>query len=329
MTTRLTPVPDLAAGPWQISEDGLTWTIKLKDNAYFQPTGEQLTAQDVVFTYQLANSANCRFNPDTCLGFVTVTPEGATEPVNVLQDVKAIDDFTVEFTLADKYAPFATTASTLQINSKKAVEEAFAAFQEQTADVNAADVDALLAAIAAEKEANAESETGPDLAQFQAEAEALMAAADLPLPDQANFAAEDGSLDATAYVEALEVELPNLSLVLSSSGDRPDRGRLPAAQHLTGTRRHRPLLRDRVPPRPGHHGQAQRPLSLGSACLRHALHAHHQGRCGSFVRAGRWRHRLEVLADRGRLRAAGRRCRPQVRPLPGLRLLRPHVQPAP
>jgi len=96
----LTPVPDLAAGPWQISEDGLTWTIQIKDNAYFQPTGEQLTAQDVVFTYQLANSANCRFNPDTCLGFVTITPEGATEPVNVLQDVKAIDDFTVEFTLA-------------------------------------------------------------------------------------------------------------------------------------------------------------------------------------------------------------------------------------
>ncbi len=213
----LTPVPDLAAGPWQISEDGLTWTIALKDNAYFQPTGEQLTAQDVVFTYQLANSPNCRFNPDTCLGFVTVTPEGATEPINVLQDVKAIDDFTIEFTLADKYAPFATTASTLQINSKKAVEEAFAAFQEQTADVNAADVDALLASIAAEKEANAESETGPDLAQFQADAEALLAAADLSLPDQASFAAEDGSLDVTAYVEALEVELQNLSLVLSST----------------------------------------------------------------------------------------------------------------
>lgn len=213
----LTPVPDLAAGPWQISEDGLTWTIQIKDNAYFQPTGEQLTAQDVVFTYQLANSPNCRFNPDTCLGFVTITPEGATEPVNVLQDVKAIDDFTVEFTLADKYAPFATTASTLQINSKTAVEEAFAAFQEQTADVNAADVDALLASIAAEKEANAESETGPDLAQFQAQAEALLAAADLSLPDQANFAAEDGSLDVNAYVEALEAELQNLSLVLSST----------------------------------------------------------------------------------------------------------------
>jgi ABC-type transport system substrate-binding protein len=220
----LTPVPDLAAGPWQISEDGLTWTIQLKDNAYFQPTGENLTAQDVVFTYQLANSANCRFNPDTCLGFVVVTPEGATEPVKVLQDVKAIDDYTVEFTLADKYAPFATTASTLQINSKKTVEEAFAAFQAQTADVNAADVDALLGKIAAERdavaaelEANPDSTAVADLAQFQAEAEALMTAADLPLPDQANYAAEDGSLDATAYVEALEAELANLSLVLSST----------------------------------------------------------------------------------------------------------------
>ena len=41
----------------------------------FQPTGEQLTADDVVFTYELANSDNCRFNPTVCLAYVTVTPE--------------------------------------------------------------------------------------------------------------------------------------------------------------------------------------------------------------------------------------------------------------
>jgi ABC-type transport system substrate-binding protein len=206
----LTPSPDIADGLAEISEDGKVWTVKLKENVYFQPGDEQLTAEDVVFTYQLANSPNCRFNPDTCLGFVQVTPEGADEPVNVLQDVQALDDYTVQFTLADAYAPFATTSMTLQINSKDVVEAAFAEFQAQTADVSAADVDALIAEIDAAMEAEG------DLAGFRADAEALLAAAELPLPDETLYAGEDGALDENAYVEALKTELDNLSLVLNS-----------------------------------------------------------------------------------------------------------------
>src|SRR3990170_1019044 len=82
----LTPVPDLAAEPAEVSEDGRVWTIKLRDDILFQPTGTPLTADDVVFTYQIANSENCRFNPDLCLGFKTITVDG--EEMKILQDVQ-------------------------------------------------------------------------------------------------------------------------------------------------------------------------------------------------------------------------------------------------
>ena len=200
----LTPQPDIAADLAEISEDGLTWTIKLRDDVYFQPTGEQLTADDVVFTYELANSDNCKFNPDSCLAFVTVTPEGGEEQ-KVLQDVQALDDFTVQFTLADKYAPFSTVSLPgLYIDSKSAVEAAFAKFQENLGAVTAADVDGLI-------EAGAEAEN------FVADAEALLSSADFPLPDQTLYQGEDGSLDEASYATALMTSLDELSTILNSS----------------------------------------------------------------------------------------------------------------
>ncbi len=201
----LTPRPDIAAGLAEISEDGLTWTVKLREDVYFQPTGEQVTAEDVVFTYELANSDNCKFNPDSCLAFVTVTPEGATEPVKVLQSVEALDDFTVQFTLADKYAPFSTVSLPgLYIDSKTAVEAAFADFQESLSAVTAADVDALIAA-------------GPEAENYVADAEALLGAAEFALPDKTLYEGEDGSLDEAAYAVGLETSLSELSTILNAT----------------------------------------------------------------------------------------------------------------
>ncbi len=200
----LTPVPDAAAELADISEDGTVWTIKLRDDVYFQPSGQQMTADDVVFTYELANSDNCKFNPDSCLAFVTVTPEGATEPVKVLQKVEALDDFTVQFTLADKYAPFSTVSLPgLYIDSKDAVEAAFAKFQQQTADVDAAAVDALLAA-------------GPESENFRRDAEGLLIAAEFPLPDEALYTDESGALDEASYATALNTSLDELSTILNA-----------------------------------------------------------------------------------------------------------------
>ena len=104
----LRPVPDIAAELAEVSDDGTVWTVRLRDDVYFQPTGERLTSEDVVFTYQLAMSEHCGYNPAACLAFVTVTPDGVDDPVPVLQAVEALDDLTVRFTLADTYAPFST-----------------------------------------------------------------------------------------------------------------------------------------------------------------------------------------------------------------------------
>jgi len=201
----LTPVPDIAAGLAEISEDGLVWTIPLREDVFFQPTGEQVTAEDVVFTYELSNSPNCKFNPDACLAFVTVTPEGATEPMKVLQKAEALDDFTVQFTLADKYAPFSTVSlPSLWIDSKTATEAAFADFQASLSAVTAADVDALIAA-------------GTEAENYAADAEALLGAAEFALPDKALYAGDDGALDEASYALGLEVSLKDLSLILNAT----------------------------------------------------------------------------------------------------------------
>jgi ABC-type transport system substrate-binding protein len=201
----LTPQPDIAADLAEISEDGLTWTIKLREDVFFQPTGEQVTAEDVVFTYELANSDNCKFNPDACLAFVTVTPEGSEEAVKVLQSVTALDDFTVEFQLADRYAPFSTVSlPSLWIDSKTATEAAFAEFQESLGAVTAVDVDALI-------EAGIESET------FVADAEALLSSAEFVIPDVALHQNDDGSLNEESYATALNTSLGELSTILNSS----------------------------------------------------------------------------------------------------------------
>ncbi len=58
----LTPVADLATDLATISEDGLTWTVTLKPGVKFHD-GTDLTADDVVQTYELAKSPNCTYSP--------------------------------------------------------------------------------------------------------------------------------------------------------------------------------------------------------------------------------------------------------------------------
>jgi ABC-type transport system substrate-binding protein len=202
----LSPVPDIAADYAEVSEDGKTWTVRLRDDVYFQPGGAQLTAEDVVFTYQLSNSENCRFAPHVCLAYVTVTPEGADEPVQVLQQVEALDDFTVRFTLADAYAPFGASTLTTRIESKAAILEAYAEFEEQSADVKGADVDALIASTA----------DTDDPVAYRADMEALITSAGLELPDEARYIGDDGALDQTRYAGALRDALTDLSVILSA-----------------------------------------------------------------------------------------------------------------
>ena len=79
-------VNDLATS-YNITEDGLTWTFNLRQDAYFTD-GEQVTAHDVVFTYENAKASN---------SIVDLT---------IMDSIVAIDDFTVEFKLVKPESTF-------------------------------------------------------------------------------------------------------------------------------------------------------------------------------------------------------------------------------
>jgi peptide/nickel transport system substrate-binding protein len=89
---------DLAAEPLQISDDGKTYTIKLKQNAKWSD-GKPVTADDVIFTIK-----------------TIMNPKAGSEAINEfnkIQDIKKIDDHTVQITLKSVYAPFADYLATL------------------------------------------------------------------------------------------------------------------------------------------------------------------------------------------------------------------------
>ena len=224
----LTPVPSVAASEATVSDDGLTWTVSIVDNATFQPGGRNLTADDVVFTYEMANSANCRFNPSICLSFITVTPEGAEEPVPVLESVEATDERTIEFTLASVYAPFVTTILPMFIIPQQETEESFARFQTNVENIAAEDVADLQGRIDAETETptgepDEDGNPTPNLVQFRAEIEEILGGASIELPNQDLYpelnpdtGEPTGNLDEGAYTDALIGLLGDLNTTLES-----------------------------------------------------------------------------------------------------------------
>ena len=88
--------PDLAT-EWKISDDGLTYTYKLRDDVVFSD-GSPLKASDVVFSYLTAR-------------------DGASSSLDLtkLADAKAPDDTTVEFTLSERYSSFESITGKLCI----------------------------------------------------------------------------------------------------------------------------------------------------------------------------------------------------------------------
>ena len=80
------------AESWEISEDGLTYTFKLREDVLFHD-GTPFTAEDLVYTYNRA------LDPE-----IASTVAGPTlEPV---ESIQALDDYTLEFVLTAPYFPF-------------------------------------------------------------------------------------------------------------------------------------------------------------------------------------------------------------------------------
>ena len=80
---------DLAT-EYSISEDGLTWTFKLREDAYFTD-GDKVTAEDVAFTFETAKES------------------GSIVDLTNMESVNFLDEFTVEFKLHKADLSFAYT----------------------------------------------------------------------------------------------------------------------------------------------------------------------------------------------------------------------------
>ncbi|MDI6831675.1 MAG: ABC transporter substrate-binding protein [Actinomycetota bacterium] len=93
-------VNDLARA-YEISEDGLTYTVRIRDDVKFSD-GRPLTAEDVVYTYE------------------TAAKSGSVVDLNVLEKVVAEDDRTVVFTLKEPMTTFVNLLITMGIVPKHA-----------------------------------------------------------------------------------------------------------------------------------------------------------------------------------------------------------------
>ncbi|MCH1867267.1 ABC transporter substrate-binding protein [Nocardioides sp. CFH 31398] len=86
---------DLATD-WSVSDDGLTWTVDIRDDVTFSD-GEPLTADDVAYT------------------FATAAEQGGLTDVTALDGATAVDDDTVELTLSEPRSAFVNRLVSLGI----------------------------------------------------------------------------------------------------------------------------------------------------------------------------------------------------------------------
>ncbi len=100
-------IPWLAES-YEVSDDGLTYTFHLRHGVYWHD-GEPVTAQDVVYTFEL----------------IKQIPEWS-KLVAVIENVTATDDYTVVIKLKEPYANFLADLTELYIVPKHVIEKAFA-----------------------------------------------------------------------------------------------------------------------------------------------------------------------------------------------------------
>lgn len=88
-------INDLATG-YEVSEDGLTWTVTLREGAKFSD-GQPLTAGDVKYTFE------------------TAAQSGSVIDLHMMKEVEAVNDYTVRFTLHQPQSTFVDLLLTVGI----------------------------------------------------------------------------------------------------------------------------------------------------------------------------------------------------------------------
>lgn len=173
---RLRPVPLLAGEPCTVAADELTWTCTLKEGAGFHD-GTPVTAADVAFSFQLADSPNCTYARPRCLG-------------DFIQSVEAVDERTVTFRLAEAYAPFAAIGlAAVAIEPKAAIQAAYDQFRGRLGEVTADQVIAIVNRLTVAKQAVPSDPAACEAAA--AEATAILDRAEIAYGSADAFAVRD------------------------------------------------------------------------------------------------------------------------------------------
>ncbi len=204
----LTPIADLTTDLCDTSADGITWTCPLRDDVLFHD-GSSMTADDVVYEYDLAKSENCRFAAAVCLS-------------TFLAKAEAKDPHTVVFTLKQAYAPFATVIlPSISIEPKAVIEAAYKEFAGNASAVDAKAATAAKKAIDDASTANAAKAAPAPCEAALKPAEALLTSAKITLPKRDDFntgGANADQFDPCAYGDALSTLLGQLVDSMSSKG---------------------------------------------------------------------------------------------------------------
>jgi peptide/nickel transport system substrate-binding protein len=110
--TLIIPLPDGTLIPhlakeWKVSEDGFVYTFFLREGVKFHD-GNELTAEDVVFSMKR---------------FLTIGEGFGYLFVGLVEDVKDINKYTVEFTLSKHFGPFIDTLTRFYVVNKNQILE--------------------------------------------------------------------------------------------------------------------------------------------------------------------------------------------------------------
>jgi len=201
-------VPDLAAAMPEVSADGMIFTIRMRTDAKWHD-GSPVTSADAKFTFDLAMSPKCSFNPTTC----------STWGDNV-GSVEAPSPDTLVITMKNKYAPIYIFGLTQWLVPKAATEASYAKFVAGSGPVDAAAVKALAGRIStAQGDTACAGATPPDTCStsfYRVDMEAILTSAGVTLPEQSRFVGEDGKTDTAAYSDDVRGQLTDLNTTLQA-----------------------------------------------------------------------------------------------------------------
>ena len=113
--------PGSIVSDWEVSEDGLTYTFNLRED-WFWSDGEQIDADDVMYTWDALNSGEV----ETALVFA----------LDQIESVSKVDDFTIEMTFPEFDCDALTNAGLVQPYPSHIAPESFAELPDQDFNLN-------------------------------------------------------------------------------------------------------------------------------------------------------------------------------------------------